>query len=174
MLTGDRFLVRSFPRPTPMRGDIIAFVYPIDRHQTFVKRITGVPGDHIRISQKILYLNGARATEPYATHKVDYMDSYRDNFPGNPNSPLYAPAMDMLEHNVVNGEVVVPAGKYFVLGDNRDQSLDSRYWGFVSFDDIIGRPVIIYDSQEQSTVDLTGNHAPGSHRVRWNRLFKLM
>jgi signal peptidase I len=78
----------------------------------------------------------------------------------------------MLEQNVVNGELVAPAGKYFMLGDNRDQSLDSRYWGFVSDGDLIGKPLMIYDSIDQSTDQLTQPGATGPHHVRWNRIFK--
>ena len=163
LLAGDRVLVQRFPKPKPARGDMIVFVYPIDRRQTFVKRVIGVPGDRIRISNKIVYRNGAALGEPYAVHKTDYVDAYRDNFPGQPDIPLYSPAEEMLKRHVVNGEVVVPDGEYFVLGDNRDLSLDSRYWGFIDVDDLIGRPLLIYDSEDPSS----------GRRVRWGRLFQL-
>jgi signal peptidase I len=163
LLVGDRVLVERFPGPTPARGEMMVFVYPIDRRQTFVKRIIGVPGDRIRISKKMVYRNGAALREPYAVHKLDYEDAYRDNFPTEPNVPLYKPAEEMLAKHVLNGEVVVPAGEYFVMGDNRDQSLDSRYWGFVGAGDLIGKPLIIYDSEE-----------PRTGRVRWGRFFKLL
>jgi signal peptidase I len=94
---------------------------------------------------------------------LDYEDAYRDNFPSEPNVPLYQPAEEMLRKNVVNGEVVVPPGEYFVLGDNRDQSLDSRYWGFVSAGDLIGSPLLIYDSEEQR-----------SGHIRWGRYFRVL
>ncbi len=123
ILMGDRILVQRFPRPSPSRGALIVHLYPVDRRQIFVKRVIGVPGDHIRISKKIVYRNGAPLKEPYAVHKTDYEDSYRDNFPSGPNVQLAAPTLEMLHTNVVNGEVVVPDGSYFVLGDNRDQSL---------------------------------------------------
>ena len=173
LLIGDRLLVRVMPGPHPTRGDLMAFHYPVDRSQTFLKRIIGVPGDRIRISDKIVYRNGVALQEPYANHKAGYPDSYRDNFPSPPAFPLPA-AEEMLEKHVVNGEVVVPEGAYFVLGDNRDNSLDSRYWGFVGSQDLIGKPFLIYDSLEQSTEQV---NAPASlvwpHR-RWNRVFKLL
>jgi signal peptidase I len=168
LLAGDWVLVQHFPKLKPARGDMIVFVYPIDRRQTFVKRVIGVPGDRIRISNKIVYRNGAALREPYAVHKTDYIDAYRDNFPSEPDVALNAPALnvpakDMLRKHVLNGEVVVPDGEYFVLGDNRDLSLDSRYWGFIDAGDLIGKPLLIYDSEDQTT-----------RTVRWGRLFTLL
>jgi signal peptidase I len=176
LLIGDRILAQCLPRPKPMPGDMIVFIYPIDRHQTFVKRVIGVPGDRIRISKKVAYRNGAALQEPYVIHKNDYPDFYRDNFPSEPepNSPLLHAAREMLKNTVVNGEVVVPAGKYFVLGDNRDNSFDSRYWGFISSTDLVGKPLMIYDSENQSTEDITDGTSAGLHRRRWDRLFKLI
>lgn len=173
LLIGDRILVQHFPKPSLGRGDMIVFVYPIDRHQTFVKRIIGVSGDHIRISRKVVYRNGAALKEPYAVHKTDYEDRYRDDFPSEPNTPPY-PAAQLMLKGVVNGEVIVPDGNYFVLGDNRDSSLDSRYWGFVSAGDVIGRPLLIYDSADQPTEDLMKGELFTPRRVRWARLFKLL
>jgi signal peptidase I len=164
LLAGDRVLVQRFPSPQPARGDLIVFTYPIDRRQTFVKRIIGVPGDRIRIANKIVYRNGGVIDEPYAVHKTDYVDAYRDNFPSEPDASLYAPAGEMLRKHTSNGEVVVPEGEYFVLGDNRDLSLDSRYWGFIGSADLIGKPLLIYDSEEQS----------GGSRIRWRRFLKVL
>jgi signal peptidase I len=123
---------------TPQPGDIIAIHYPLDRTQIFVKRVVGVPGDRLRIVNKELYRNGSPVSEPYAIHITDYLDAFRDNFPSTPNVHVATAAMDMLHNDVHDSEVVVPPRKYFVLGDNRDNSLDSRYWGFVSRSDIIG------------------------------------
>ena len=174
ILIGDRILVQLFPGFRPARGDIIVFVYPVDRRETYVKRLIGVPGDRIRISEKIVYRNGAALKEPYAVHKSNYADSYRDNFPSELDNPFASGAREMLEKHVVNGEVVVPAGKYFVLGDNRDKSLDSRYWGFVDSGDLIGKPLLIYDSGDQPTDALVNGTPGGPRRVRWNRILKML
>jgi signal peptidase I len=197
LLVGDHLLVDKLafapagamtknllPYEAPKRGDIIVFRYPIDIKQTFVKRVMGVPGDHIRLQNKNVFLNGHQLNEPYVVHKSDYIDSYRDNFPTDPNTPLYPPAQEMLEHNVVNGQVVVPPGHYFAMGDNRDQSLDSRYWGFVPRENIIGKPLIIYWSYEASTEDLSNPSVTIPHlidmiihfptKTRWGRTLKLI
>lgn len=87
LLLGDRIVVRVFPRVTPARGDIIAFHYPIDPRQTFIKRVIGLPGDRIRIVSQVVYRNGAALTEPYAVHKTNMVDKYRDNFPQPIRSP---------------------------------------------------------------------------------------
>jgi signal peptidase I len=155
---------------TPHPGDVVQVRYPVDPKQVFIKRIIGVPGDRLRLVDKQLYRNGALAAEPYAIHATSYVDSYRDNFPSAPSTPLPAQAQDMLQNHALNGEVVVPPGQYFVLGDNRDDSLDSRYFGFVSRADIVGSPVLIYASYDVP---------PESHGVagtilntRWKRLLK--
>ena len=197
LLVGDHLLVDKLafapsgpatkyilPYSEPKRGDIIVFRYPIDIRQTFVKRVMGVPGDRIRLDKKQVYLNGHLLTEPYVVHKSDIFDSYRDNFPGDPNSPLYPPAQEMLEKNVKNGEVVVPQGFFFAMGDNRDQSLDSRYWGFVPRENIIGKPTIIYWSYAASTEALSNPSISLDHlfdivihfptKTRWARTLRLI
>jgi signal peptidase I len=172
ILAGDRILVPTVPRPTLQRDDLIIFIYPVDRTQSFVKRVVGVPGDRIRIVHKLVYRNGSKVNEPWAVHKMDYEDLYRDNFPSEPNAPLYPQGQQMLSQNVVNGEVIVPPGKYFVMGDNRDQSLDSRYWGFVSLGDLIGKPALIYDSVDEPAGQASQGEIFHRRRTRWNRLFK--
>lgn len=197
LLVGDHLLVDKLafapsgpatkyilPYSDPHRGDIIVFRYPIDIRQTFVKRVMGVPGDHIRLENKRVYLNGHLLNEPYVVHKLDYIDSYRDNFPADPNTPLFPPAQEMLEKNVKNGEVVVPADHYFAMGDNRDQSLDSRYWGFVPRENIIGKPLVIYWSYQASTEALSNPAVTFDHlfdivthfftKTRWDRSFRLI
>jgi len=133
------------------RGDIIVFKFPINPRENYIKRVIGVPGDHIKLVNKDLYLNGKKAAEPYVVHKTSYIDSYRDNFPADPNTRLADAAYRMLAEDVKNGELVVPPDCYFAMGDNRDNSLDSRYWGFVPRDNIIGKPAIIFWSYDTTT-----------------------
>lgn len=173
LLVGDHVLVdklayaprgpigRSLlPYQEPRHGDIIVFRYPPDLSQTLVKRLIGMPGDRIRIAGGVVYRNGARLNEPYAFHKYGYQAAL-DNFPWQCCRPVReAAALEaqgrMLALNVVNGEIVVPTGHYFAMGDNRDNSSDSRYWGFVPRDNISGKPLLIYWSYRASTEELVG------------------
>ncbi len=147
------------PYEEPKHGDIIVFRYPVDIASTFVKRVIGVPGDRLKMINRVVYRNGVRLNEPYTYHKLPYEPS-RDNFPGEPST--FADGMqaqlqrEMLDNHVRDGEIIVPPGMYFAMGDNRDNSLDSRYWGFVPRQNIIGKPLIIYWSYKASTEDLTG------------------
>jgi signal peptidase I len=179
------------PYTEPKRGDVIVFRYPLDIRQNYVKRVMGVPGDHIHILNKVVYLNGKPLQEPYTQHIFPDLATYRDTFPMNPQDaePLLAAvrvdparAVQMLTDNVQNGELVVPPGNYFAMGDNRDNSLDSRYWGFVPRDYIIGKPLFIFWSYDAPTEDWVGSG--GGHYVdllenffsktRWNRTLKLI
>src|SRR3984957_12461737 len=112
------------PYTEPKRGDVIVFRYPMDIRQNYVKRLMGVPGDHIHILNKVVYLNGKPLQEPYAQHIFPDMEPYRDTFPSEPAGPVVDRAVKMLAENVQNGELVVPPGSYFAMGDNRDKSLD--------------------------------------------------
>jgi signal peptidase I len=172
LLVGDSVLVQRWPKPVGVRGDVIVFPHPLDPHEDYVKRIVGVSGDRLRIANKILYRNGAPVIESYAIHKATYVDYYRDNFPSQPNTPLQSPAQDMLASHAVDGEVVVPAGKYFVMGDNRDDSLDSRYFGFVDAATVLGKPILVYNSIDRPTSDTFNPQRRG--RVRWSRLFRIL
>jgi signal peptidase I len=166
------------------RGDIIVFRYPVDIQQTFVKRCIGVPGDRIRLVNKQLILNGKPVNEPYVYHKTEYIDSYRDNFPSDPNVHVAEQAQDMLMNHTQSGEVSVPSGSYFAMGDNRDSSLDSRYWGFVPRANIIGKPLIIYWSYDAPTEALSKPMMSIDHlldlvqhfptKTRWTRTFRLI
>lgn len=133
------------------RGDIVVFHYPVRPAQHFVKRVIGLPGDRVRIFNKRVFLNGQPLTEPYTVHKRADHDYFRDDFPtskyisGNVDSRWWIQMKKLTE----DGELIVPEGSYFVLGDNRDDSLDSRYWGFVPAENIVGRPLLIYWSMTQ-------------------------
>lgn len=197
LLIGDHLLVDKLAYAPPgviskyvlpytpiRRGDIIVFRYPVDIRQTFVKRVIGIPGDHLRIENKQLYLNGKRVDEPYKIHKTTYFDSYRDTFPSPPNTRVDERAMLMLERSVQNGEVVVPPESYFAMGDNRDSSLDSRYWGFVPRANIVGKPLLIYWSYDAPTERLVSSGIDWLHlkdlatnffrKTRWSRSLTLI
>jgi signal peptidase I len=197
LLVGDHLLVDKLsyspagafshhvlPYDNLKRGDIIVFRYPVDIQQTFVKRVIGIPGDHIRLSDKQLILNGKAVNEPYVYHSTGYIDSYRDNFPSGPADRLEKPAFEMLQNHVQNGDVVVPPNNYFAMGDNRDWSSDSRYWGFVPRENIIGKPLIIYWSYDAPTEQLNSSSISISHildlaqnffaKTRWRRSFQLI
>lgn len=197
LLIGDHLLVDklSYAPPGPVskyllpytpvkRGDIIVFRFPVDIKQTFVKRVIGVPGDRIRIVNKQVWLNGKPILEPYKYHKTFYLDSYRDNFPSEPNTSVSERAIDMLGKHVVDGQVVVPPDCYFAMGDNRDGSLDSRYWGFVPRANIIGKPLLVYWSFDSPTEDLVDSGVDLRHiwdiarnffsKTRWRRMFMLI
>jgi signal peptidase I len=177
------------PYQEPRHGDVIVFRYPGDIAQTYVKRLIGMPGDHLKIVNGLVFRNGKQLNEPYIFQKFSY-DAERDNFPSGLRLVRGSLALqlqrEMLENNVVNGELVVPAGHYFAMGDNRDNSEDSRYWGFVPRENIIGKPVFVYWSYKAPTEDLLGNSAGsvighfidvGEHfftRTRWSRTFMLV
>ena len=177
----DEYLL---PYQDVQRGDIIVFRYPMDLSQTFVKRVVGLPGDRLRLVDKKLILNGQTVDEPYVIHRTAYIDQYRDNFPGQPNTPIPERALEMLRQNVVRNEIVVPPNNYFAMGDNRDQSLDSRYWGFVPRENIIGKPLLIYWSYDAPTERLQDTGISLTHltdillnffgKTRWRRTFNLI
>ncbi len=139
--TGTRLLEFRQPR----RGDVIIFKYPEDRSKDFIKRLIGVPGDVIQIRNKQVFVNGVLYHNPQEVHK----------------DPQVLPADQGPRDNF--GPVTVPADSYFMMGDNRDLSYDSRYWGFVKKSDILGEAILIYWSWD-------GN----SWRVRWGRIGKMI
>jgi signal peptidase I len=137
------------------RGDIIVFHHP--QPPLLVKRVVGVPGDRLRIENGRVIVNGVTLEEPYAAFEPAPVNPFRDNFP----APVYTdPQVDpewwvQMQNQTRNGELVVPAGEYFVLGDNRNHSKDSRYWGFVPRQAIVARPLVIYFSlRRPSTTDV--------------------
>ncbi len=167
------------------RGDVIVFRYPLDIRQNFVKRAIGLPGDHVRLLNKQLILNGKPVSEPYAIHITGSMDAYRDNFPSAASLERLRPQAAQMVHDYVTaGELVVPPGFIFAMGDNRDNSDDSRFWGFVPRENVIGTPWIIYWSFDAPTEDLINGNIGIDHiidvathfftRTRWSRTFKLV
>jgi signal peptidase I len=164
----------------PKRGDVVVFIKPVaepepdadgkPQYLALVKRLIGVPGDHIRLRSGIVIINGVAQAQPYAQPTTpDNYDEFLDNFPAlpPPNIPQVPDSWSKIDfpNDVVNGELVVPPGMYFMMGDNRHNSLDSRYWGFVPRANIIGRPLFNYWSFESSE-DVY--ETPGiGHKLAW-------
>jgi signal peptidase I len=178
--------VHLLPYGTIQRGDIVVFYFPVDASQFLVKRVIGLPGDHIRLRNKMVYVNGEPLKESYAVHKQWIPNGYRDNFP-NQQGSSQEPDIDRrwryeLANYVSGGELVVPAEHYFVMGDNREYSLDSRYWGFVPRANIVGRPLVIYLSVKGSepgraSDKLIHSGSTLAHLLelaRWDRVFHLV
>lgn len=135
------------------RGDIIVFYKPGEPKLFLVKRVIGIPGDRLHLDHGVVYLNGKAQSMPFATlpsddgNPNDAYYPYRDDFPAvapPEDSDVTASWMVDLPNHIQNGDLVVPPGDYFAMGDNRMVSLDSRYWGFVPRANIIGRPMFVY------------------------------
>lgn len=129
------------------RGEVAVFISPAQPDLHLVKRIVGVPGDRIHLANGILYVNGVKQNEPYVYHVPNKgSDFYRDNFPN--ASPWGSGAVPewpiVMRSHLQNGDLVVPDHNYFAMGDSRENSFDSRYWGFVPEENMIGRPLFIY------------------------------
>jgi signal peptidase I len=170
LLVGDHLLVNKFvyggrgawydgllPYRAIQRGDVIVFKFPFDDHAHYVKRVIAVPGDRVKIVDQQVFVNGKPLDEPYKVHDPAVYDPFGDNFP--PTDRFYLRrnvrpewSEELLNH-VEHSELVVPPLKYFVMGDNRDHSWDSRYWGFVDREAVMGRPVVIYWSVEATADD---------------------
>ena len=158
LLIGDHLLVNKFvfapaltaaeeallPIDPIRRGDIVVFKFPEDPERDFIKRVIGLPGDTIELKQKRVYLNGKRLDEPY----VQYL------------SPPEESSGEDYDVRVRYGPVTVPDDHYFMMGDNRDNSQDSRYWGFMPRSYVKGKALFVYWSFDD-----------GFTSVRWNRLF---
>ena len=171
------------------RGDIVVFRYPVHPSQHFVKRVIGVPGDRVRLINKQVYVNGVPLAEKYAVFRSPMHDYYRDDFPAPSYLSANVEARWWLQMRglVRGGELQVSPGQYFVLGDNRDESLDSRYWGFVPQENVIGRPLLIYWSIRSPEDGEPVTVAEGSklarfayvlthifQETRWQRTFRLV
>jgi signal peptidase I len=212
LLVGDHLMVDriTFAPPTkwmplvhyrePRHGDIIVFIKPVaepepdadgkPQYFILVKRLIGVPGDHIHLREGVVYINGV--AQPALKDGSDDFGAgdpaFLDEFPSEP-PPAISGVPDSwivdFPNHVVDGELVVPPGMYFMMGDNRHNSLDSRYWGFVPRENIVGRPLFNYWSFKSAEPD----YEPGSmskniawmvHVVthfisdtRWSRMFHL-
>jgi signal peptidase I len=211
LLVGDHLLVNKFVFGKPdswagrllpfreiKRGDVIVFKYPEDLSKHYVKRAIGIPGDRIRISNQKLFLNGRLLEEPYVFHKAPDRNNVpiRDNFPllrqqmvrfadYQQNKDIFDSYIYFKEYTQ-GDEIVVPPGFYFAMGDNRDNSADSRYWGFVPRKNIVGRALVIYwsfvtdpnehlrDSLSDRVLQFTDVVINFFKKTRWNRTFKLV
>jgi len=188
------FLSRLLPYREIRRGDVLVFKFPSTEEQSepgehFVKRVIGLPGDRIRIFHRQVFVNGQNVAEPFVHHS--YTDQLRpgDDFP--PPESEYMQGMTTrwsvdIRNYIKDGELVVPPNNFFVMGDNREQSWDSRFWGFVPRELVSGRPVLIYWSFEtprdeytrtsladrvSQTVDLIIHFVT---KTRWRRTFGLI
>lgn len=200
LLTGDFLLAdklhfadvegawnRILPYREIQRGDVVVFRYPLEPSTYFVKRVVGLPGDHIHLQNRVVYVNGKPLQEDYVVHRSPGKSGYRDNFPyGDGADPDYSecPWCRDLPRFIRDRELVVPLRQYFVLGDNRDLSSDSRYWGFVPRDNILGRPLVIYLSVRgwnDASGGSNGKLFPSGqmlahflHLARWGRIFRIV
>ena len=188
LLIGDHLLVNKFvfgpglssferallPERPIRRGDVVVFKYPGNRERDFIKRVIGLPGETLEMKNKRIYINGKPLDEPY----VHFIEP-----PQGPSAYAEVVSSDLRERY---GPITIPAGKYFMMGDNRDNSEDSRYWGLLSQDDVKGRAVMIYWSYESTTEDYeqTGIGATVKDfytvvtqfftRTRWGRMLHLV
>ncbi len=198
LLIGDYLLVDKarfgtgwahpfMPYETIKRQDIMVFRYPVHPSMYFVKRVIGLPGDRVRLIDKRVFINGVPLDEKYVTYSKPF-DPYRDNFPDGPWWSFDIDAHWGIEfHKLIeNKQLIVPQDCYFVMGDNRDDSSDSRYWGFVPRENVVGRPLLIYfslrASEAQPPADTMGDRLWSLgmrlehvfQDVRWNRVVRLV
>ncbi|MFQ5817386.1 MAG: signal peptidase I [Terriglobia bacterium] len=203
LLVGDHLLVNKFgfagapgegrgllPYRRVQRGDIVVFKYPEPPHRHFVKRIIGLPGDRLKIVKRQVFINGEPLPEPYKIHRDTFAHpDFRDHFPPE-NSFLFREMnpewVAVIEQQRASDELIIPPGKYFVMGDNRDRSSDSRYWGLVDRKNIVGRPLFIYWSYGsprdrtrpgglvQHLVALWDTLVHFFSRIRWDRLLHVV
>jgi signal peptidase I len=158
LLVGDHILVNKYiygiripligkkviSFATPQRGDVIVFIFPRDRSKDFIKRVIGLPGDKVEVKGREIYINDRLIADPWGVYALGVVT----------DSKNYGPE-------------VVPPGSLFVMGDNRDNSEDSRYWGFVPFDDVLGKAFVMYWSWDWRTSSLIS-------KVRWERIGRLI
>ncbi len=209
LLIGDHVLVDRISLAPPAawapfvhyrpvhRGDIIVFYKPNSEtpDMFLVKRAIAIPGDRVHLRNGVVYLNGVAQTEPYAGmpktdgNPMHAYTPYRDDFPSTPPGPMddvTALWGDELPSHIQNGDLVVPPGKVFAMGDNRTESLDGRYWGFVPQENIVGRPMFVYWSFKTPADQIYKQSIPDrlafmvhivTHiftETRWSRTFHLI
>jgi signal peptidase I len=196
----SRWMGPFLPYRQIRHGDIVVFLSPSEPGLYVVKRIMGTPGDRIHLRDGAVYRNGEKLDEPYMIHQGaggsynpcepnDHACTYRDNFPAEAPSEFYnvSPEWQLtMRQNVQGDDLVVPEGHFFAMGDNRDVSLDSRYWGFIPQENVIGRPMFIYWSFETRSGEYleTGvSQRVGNvvHKIihfldetRWRRTFRIV
>ncbi len=174
------------------RNDIVVFLSPMTPGLYVVKRIIGIPGDHIHLRDGVVYRNGEKLDEPYVNHEnpgITRDDPYRVNFPA--VVPSYSDQLAdywqlSLRQYIQGDDLVVPPDSYFAMGDNRDVSYDSRYWGFIPQKNVVGRPMFIYWSFDTPEGDyqqkeITARAQSFVHviihffdKTRWNRTLKVV
>ena len=185
LLIGDHLLVNKFvfgptetgaertllPVGTIKRRDIIVFKYPEEPERDFIKRVIGLPGETVEVREKKVYINGTALDEPYV------------HFLAPPSAPSELHEVTSFDVRERFGPVTVPADQYFMMGDNRDNSADSRYWGFLRRDYIKGRALVIYWSYQSEREDYQDESAGATvkglvsvfahffTRTRWDRMF---
>ena len=202
LLIGDHLFVNreQFANPTRWMGplmpyrdlhrdEIAVFMSPEQPGLFLVKRIIGIPGDRIHLRDDVVYRNGVKLDEPYIRHKREH-SPYTDNFPAVPPSEMYGVrnekwAEEMPSH-IVGDDIVVPPNSYFAMGDNREVSYDSRFWGFIPRANLIGRPMFIYWSfvtpSDEYEMNSIGDRLQFmAHTIihffdetRWNRTLKVV
>ena len=187
--TGKRgFPASLLPYRSLRRNEIAVFLHPNEPGVYLVKRIVGIPGDRIHLRDGKLYLNGVLQAEPYVIRNSSYVP-YRDNFPAI-DPRFYSETTDTgkvtLGPNLKGEDVVIPPNYYFAMGDNRDNSLDSRYWGLAPRENIVGRPLFIAWSLDQTEDDFAPRSMgervsaflnTAAHffaKTRWNRVLRLV
>jgi signal peptidase I len=168
------FLERLLPYRAPRRGDVFVFKYPVDPERDFIKRVVGLPGDIVDVRQKALYVNDVHQSDKHVLH------SDKQVYPDDPSVP------DDFRRRDNFGPYRVPPESYFAMGDNRDNSLDSRFWGPVPAANVKGRALLIYWSYEAESNppswqgygarlrELAGVAVHFFTRTRWSRTFHLV
>lgn len=180
LLIGDLVLVNKqvfapagrwrwlLPYREPQPDSLVVFHYPVHPDELLVKRVIAIPGDRIHLGGNRVFRNGAALYEPFASYRSAGRSPFRDRFPNlqEADPAVEAPWWLELRSRMHDGELPVPPGRYFAMGDNRNNSQDSRYWGFVPRTNIIGEPLLVYLSTEQSE--------DGVSRLRRDRILRVL